>query len=92
MTEVKTNWGMCYTLEYPSVEPIRETQPAKNARTWHNIIWSFLESGREIVKVIPPESITANNASISLLKHLSSHDYPVGYFRRGEVIYLYRIF
>lgn len=95
MTKFKTNWGLNYTLEYFDETPIYQTdERVKRQSTWKNIVWSFLNSGKEMVKIIPPPEIIGSNAAISLSKHLQHNEYPVKlhYFRRGENLYLYREF
>ena len=93
-----TKWGLEYKLEYPDISPVY--QPFEDyceSKTWGRIVWSFLESGRELVKITPPEDIDVTHARISLHSYLKKHpELPVYYASRekilGNDIYLFRIY
>ena len=95
---VPTKWGIEYILEYPDISPVYQSKDDDNyeKRCWGTIVWSFLESGREIVKITPPEDIDPVHASISLASYLRKHpDLPIDYTckkKNGGPIYLFRKF
>ena len=86
-------YNLEYSVEYPNIKKITRKDDKKIGYTWGKILWEFLESGREICKVTPPQEITPVNAYVGVHNYLTRHpEVPVIAVRRGGALYIFRRF